>query len=213
MKKKVTILTTVILCMVCLALGVSSAGLIQQVQSEIRPDFTIKIDGEQKTFKDVNGNVVYPILYNGTTYLPVRAIGEIMGKTVYWYEDNKLIELKDEATTVTDADVIIPSGSGTQQTNTGKTQNTEKSQNQERPVKPQRTLPPEENGITIDKAKEIALQKAGLSADDVIFTEASYDYEKGKWICEIEFKQGKTEYSADILASDGTIISWEIDND
>ena len=112
MMKKVTVLTAGILCAAGIAIGASATGIIQKVQSEIRPDFTVKIDGEVRTFKNADGDVVYPMLYEGTTYLPVRAIGEIMGKTVYWYEEEKMVELKDTKPTVTDADVIVPSGDG-----------------------------------------------------------------------------------------------------
>ena len=42
------------------------------------------IDGAEITPKDVNGNTVLPFIHNGTTYLPVRAIGEAFGKTVEW---------------------------------------------------------------------------------------------------------------------------------
>ncbi|MCI8539680.1 MAG: copper amine oxidase N-terminal domain-containing protein [Oscillospiraceae bacterium] len=45
-------------------------------------DIKICIDGQFITPKDVNGNVVEPFIYNGTTYLPVRAVGEALGKSV-----------------------------------------------------------------------------------------------------------------------------------
>lgn len=191
--KKITVLTAGILCASGIAIGACASGVIEKVQAELRPDFTVKIDGDTKTFKNVNGDVVYPLLYEGTTYLPVRAIGEIMGKTVYWYEDQKLVELKGNTTTVTDADVIVPSGSQT----------------------PQPTVSPDttQGEISLDKAKNIALEKAGLSANEVIFTEAKRDFEHEKWIYEIEFVKDNTEYSAEILASDGSIIKWETEHD
>ena len=42
------------------------------------------IDGQTVTPRDANGNVVEPFIYNGTTYLPVRAVGEALGKEVSW---------------------------------------------------------------------------------------------------------------------------------
>jgi hypothetical protein len=33
---------------------------------------------------DANGSVVHPFIYNGTTYLPVRAVGDAFGKPVHW---------------------------------------------------------------------------------------------------------------------------------
>ena len=64
-----------------------------------------------------------------------------------------------------------------------------------------------------DKAKEIALQKAGLTAEDVTFTKTNLDRDDGMWQYEIEFRRGMTEYETDINAVDGTIIKWEIDSE
>lgn len=44
----------------------------------------IYVDGVKIDPKDANGNTVEPFIYNGTTYLPVRAVGEAIGKTVTW---------------------------------------------------------------------------------------------------------------------------------
>ena len=44
----------------------------------------IVVDGVAVTPKDANGNVVEPFVSEGTTYLPVRAIGEALGKEVTW---------------------------------------------------------------------------------------------------------------------------------
>ena len=63
-----------------------------------------------------------------------------------------------------------------------------------------------------EKAKEIALQKAGLTAEDVTFTKIGLDRDDGVWQYEIEFRQDKTEYETDRNAVDGTIIKWEIDS-
>lgn len=47
-----------------------------------RPDITVSIDGSAKTLKDANGKTISPIVYNGTNYLPIRAVAEILGMTV-----------------------------------------------------------------------------------------------------------------------------------
>lgn len=47
----------------------------------------VVVDGVQITPRDSKGNVIEPFTMNGTTYLPVKAIGEALGKTVTW--DNK----------------------------------------------------------------------------------------------------------------------------
>lgn len=47
-------------------------------------DIKLVIDGQEIVPKDAAGNVVEPFQANGTTYLPVRAIGEALGKEVTW---------------------------------------------------------------------------------------------------------------------------------
>lgn len=44
----------------------------------------IYIDQKSITPKDANGKIVEPFIYNGTTYLPVRAVSEALGKPVSW---------------------------------------------------------------------------------------------------------------------------------
>lgn len=51
---------------------------------QVHTGVTLYIDDEKFTPKDPNGNVVQPFIYNGTTYLPVRAIGEAYDKAVQW---------------------------------------------------------------------------------------------------------------------------------
>ena len=110
MKKRMTLIMALVIVL-SFSTGVISKTVYENIKAQLRPDFVVEIDGEEKEFKNANGERVYPVLYDGTTYLPIRAIGEIMGKTVYWYENEKRIELKDEKedvkTTVTDADVIV----------------------------------------------------------------------------------------------------------
>lgn len=51
---------------------------IQAVYKNIR----ICIDGVEMTPRDAAGKEVEPFIYNGTTYLPIRAVGEAVGKQV-----------------------------------------------------------------------------------------------------------------------------------
>lgn len=53
----------------------------------------IVIDGKELHPKDVNGNTVEPMIYNGTTYLPVRAVADALGKAVYWDGPNYTVYL------------------------------------------------------------------------------------------------------------------------
>ncbi len=53
----------------------------------------IFMDGEEVQPKDANGNKVEPFIYNGTTYLPVRAVGNAIGKEVSWDGVEKVVYL------------------------------------------------------------------------------------------------------------------------
>lgn len=93
-----------------LIIGVIITALIlsfiyaQPVKKQIQVlynDIKIAVDGVIITPKDANGNVVEPFTFNGTTYLPVRAIGDALGKEVTWDGETKTVYL---------GKVIKPSG-------------------------------------------------------------------------------------------------------
>ncbi len=60
------------------------------------PAISLSIDNTTyREFFDVNGDPVYILNYNGTTYLPIRALGTLLGKEVHWYGDEKRASLFD----------------------------------------------------------------------------------------------------------------------
>ena len=65
--------------------------------------------------------------------------------------------------------------------------------------------------ISLDKAKEIALSHAGLSADQVTFVKVNMDCDDGIQKYEIEFYYNYREYSYEIDANTGNILSYEQD--
>ncbi|MCD7806191.1 MAG: PepSY domain-containing protein [Lachnospiraceae bacterium] len=65
--------------------------------------------------------------------------------------------------------------------------------------------------ISVDEAKEIALNKAGLSSSDVTFKKAKLDRDDGIMVYEIEFYYGRTEYEVKINATTGAILEYEMD--
>ena len=69
---------------------------------------------------------------------------------------------------------------------------------------------PGNNGsyISVDKAKEIAVGKAGLSVSGVTFQKAKLDYDDGRAVYEIEFFSGGVEYECEVDASSGTILDY-----
>ncbi len=63
--------------------------------------------------------------------------------------------------------------------------------------------------ITGDKAKEIALEYAGVAQEEAQFLEVSYDYDDGRAEFEIEWHVGRTEYACDVDAVTGEVLGFE----
>ena len=68
-----------------------------------------------------------------------------------------------------------------------------------------------QNLISSDEAKNIALQHANLTDNQVTFIKVSQDYDDGIHIYEVEFHYNNREYNYDINAINGTILSYEQD--
>ena len=56
---------------------------------------TINIDNNIVIPRDANGNIVDPFIIEGTTYLPVRAVSEALGKDVTWNSENYSVHISD----------------------------------------------------------------------------------------------------------------------
>lgn len=66
--------------------------------------------------------------------------------------------------------------------------------------------------ITEDKAREIALAHAGLTAGEVTFLKTKLDREDGRLVYDVEFYTADySEYDYEIDAADGTILSYDFD--
>ena len=65
--------------------------------------------------------------------------------------------------------------------------------------------------ITAERAKEIALSDAGVSASNAVFKKVKLDWDDGRPEYEVEFYAGSMEYEYEIDARTGKIISREIE--
>ncbi len=69
--------------------------------------------------------------------------------------------------------------------------------------------PVQSAAISAEEASAIALAHAGLGADQVSGLKVEKDYDDGRWEYDVEFRQGQWEYEYELLAEDGSILSWE----
>ena len=80
----------------CSSMVAGSALAANTVYRTIQVQYSgikLVVDGTTITPKDAKGNTVEPFIYNGTTYLPVRAVGNAVGKNVTWDENSKTVYL------------------------------------------------------------------------------------------------------------------------
>lgn len=93
----------VALACVCAAIlgAAAAAGTSRQITATLRPDITVRVDGVTQTITDSNGDVTAPIIYNGTTYLPVKSIGQILGQSVTWDGRTNTVNITDPNTPAT----------------------------------------------------------------------------------------------------------------
>lgn len=171
-------------------------GKAKDVSVQVRKDFTIVIDGKEQAFKTASGKEIYPLLYDGSTYLPLRAIGQIMDKDVEWDKDTKTVTLTSEGFTVTDADTFGDKKEKDTVTDADTFKDKEKAKRTD---------------ITAEEAKEIALKHAGLSK--ATWVKAEKDRDDGVVKYEIEFRDGRMEYEYEIHAETGKILKAEKEYD
>ncbi len=169
----------------------------------LSPEITVVIDGTARTFYGADGKQVVPAVYNGSIYLPIRSIGEIMNKTVSWDGRTQTVILNAASNgMVTDYDTE----------NSGTPVPTPPAPSINNPTVS--TNKPSAS-VTLEQAKQIALNHAGKTASEVTFVKAKKDFDDGRWEYEIEFiassANGYLEYDYEIDASTGKIISYDHD--
>jgi uncharacterized protein spy1430 len=73
-------------------------------------------------------------------------------------------------------------------------------------------LPAEENDIGAEKAQEIALEKAGVKAEDTMFINAHIDRDDGKVVYDVEFQSASIDYEVTVDAVTGEVIEFSSEN-
>lgn len=93
MKMKFRGLTAGVLAAALLTGGAVFAKQSSEAIDVIYDNIKILIDGKEYQPTDANGNAVEPFIYNGTTYLPVRAVANAFDKDVDWEPQTSTVVL------------------------------------------------------------------------------------------------------------------------
>ena len=159
---------TVLIAALCVTATATSKRSIQ-----VEDGIGITLNGARFTPRDAAGKQVPVFLYNGTTYVPVRAISEAMGMDVSFNSATRTVQLTPADRTASQQGASSASG----------------------------------NYISADRAKQIALNDAGVKEANAVFLRANLDWDDGRMKYEVEFYSGTTEYDYDIDAVTGAILS------
>lgn len=82
-KFKYFVLGMVAMTVFSLVVGPSMAIMVQK-QIKVSTGVNVYVDDVKLKPVDANGNPIETFIYNGTTYLPVRAVADAVGKPVFW---------------------------------------------------------------------------------------------------------------------------------
>ena len=92
-RKALLTLAIAVALMGAFTLGTKAADTLEAISAYLNYGITVKYNGETQSMTDANGAPVYPITYNDTTYLPVRAISNMLGVSVDWDPDTQTVLL------------------------------------------------------------------------------------------------------------------------
>lgn len=99
LKKNLILVSVGVLTVASLTTFVFSSSLlenlIEKISADINHSIILHVNGEPKVFYDsITGATLEPIIYNGRTYLPLRALGEeVFNSTINWDNSTKTINI------------------------------------------------------------------------------------------------------------------------
>lgn len=103
MKKKILLISFLGTVFLSFAAGASAASTIEKITASLDNGISFLLNGSTWAPKDGNGNKAAPIIYQGTTYVPLRAVAEATGAEVNFDGAKKQISIdinaNEEATT------------------------------------------------------------------------------------------------------------------
>ena len=237
--------------MVVTTASVGAASVYKNITARQNTAMTVKVDGTALTMKDDDGDSLYPLTYDGNTYLPAEQLASAVGYNATSDDNSVSLTRKNTVSTFPAAsgDIGSEKAKSIALNHAGVTSSTAKFVKVERDRDDGRLLyevefyagnkeydyeilasdgtilsydadiegyriPSAANAsadIGVEKAKQIALQHAGVSASNAVFVKAEREYDDGRLTYDVDFYAGNKEYDYEILAADGTILSYDAD--
>ena len=238
--------------MVVTTASVGAASVYKNITARQNTAMTVKVDGAALTMKDDDGTALYPLTYDGNTYLPADQLANAVGYNATSDDNSVSLTRKNTVSTFPTAsgDIGSEKAKSIALNHAGVTSSTAKFVKVERDRDDGRLLYEVEfyagnkeydyeilasdgtilsydadiegyripsststssTDIGAEKAKEIALQHAGVSASNAVFVKAERERDDGRLTYDVDFYAGNKEYDYEILASDGTILSYDAD--
>lgn len=92
MKKLIvkSIVSALVFCLTVTTFAFAASNITKNIRVNYA-GIKLNVNGTEVTPKDANGATVEPFIYNGTTYLPVRAVGTALGQQVSWDGNSKTV--------------------------------------------------------------------------------------------------------------------------
>lgn len=99
MKKRIIPTLCIALAMItCIYASAFAASNLEQIQAYLNYGITIKLNGQAQSMYDAKGTKIYPISYKGTTYVPIRAVSNMLDVDITWDGGNNAILLGNTGT-------------------------------------------------------------------------------------------------------------------
>ena len=92
MKRKIIVFAAVVL-LLSFPIAAFGAKTVDKIEAYLANDIKFKVDGESWQPKDVDGTLLYPIIFNGRSYVPVRSLLENKGVKVDFDDSERTIIL------------------------------------------------------------------------------------------------------------------------
>lgn len=95
-KKRISLLALALATVLIVSFAVPGLALAEKKAIEaVYMDISLRINGREVPVAELSENDAEPFIYDGTTYLPIRAVGNALGMDVDWKGETATVTLDD----------------------------------------------------------------------------------------------------------------------